>query len=81
MALKNIDFFVVFCVIFKIKVTGTMLITDLRAILVITECKPCILQMRKQAPRDSTHHSRIISKLVAELTLKLKFLDSGMIAF
>jgi len=58
-----------------------MLITDLSGILVITECKPSILQMRKQAPRDSTHHSRIIWKFGTELTLKPKFLDSGMIAF
>lgn len=57
-----------------------MLITDLRALLVMTECKPCILQMRKQAP-ESTHHSGIIWTLVAELTLKPKCLDSGMIAF
>lgn len=63
------------------KVTSAMLITDLSAILVVTECKTCILQMRKQAPRDGKHRNMVIRKLGTELTLKPKFLDSGVIAF
>lgn len=74
-------FFVLFCVIFKIEMTSKMIITDLRGILVTTQCKPCILQMRKQAPTESTCHGKIILKLVPELTQKPKFPDSEITAF